>query len=160
MGMVLQIAQLQELLPKCLLADQVALGSRLLRGLTLRREGRPVELPLDRWLERARASIEARQVLERLVERSFRQASGVAPLLERNRKGTVALPTVVVADFVRQRHGVEIPLSEWAIEEFKVSTYAQELGTSAPVSAKRLEAALAGLRERLPVGAGQPSSNG
>jgi hypothetical protein len=69
MGMMLQIAQLQDLLPRCLLVDQVALGSRLLRGLGARQKGRLLELPLDRWIERARASIEARHVRERLVDR-------------------------------------------------------------------------------------------
>jgi ATP-dependent helicase HrpA len=33
----------------------------------------------------------------------------------------------------------------WLVEEFKVSCFAQELGTALPVSAKRLEAALAEL---------------
>jgi len=41
-----------------------------------------------------------------------------------------------------------IALSEfrWLIEEFKVSVFAQELGTAQPVSAKRLDAQLSAIR--------------
>jgi ATP-dependent helicase HrpA len=35
----------------------------------------------------------------------------------------------------------------WMVEEFKVSVFAQELGTSIPVSPKRLDEQLAKLRE-------------
>jgi ATP-dependent helicase HrpA len=34
----------------------------------------------------------------------------------------------------------------WLLEEYKVSLFAQELGTAVPVSPKRLDDALAGLR--------------
>jgi ATP-dependent helicase HrpA len=34
----------------------------------------------------------------------------------------------------------------WALEEFRVSTFAQELGTARPVSAKRLDDLLAAVR--------------
>jgi ATP-dependent helicase HrpA len=38
----------------------------------------------------------------------------------------------------------------WMIEEFKVSLFAQELGTAQPVSAKRLDEKLAGIRQAGP----------
>jgi ATP-dependent helicase HrpA len=36
----------------------------------------------------------------------------------------------------------------WMVEEYKVSLFAQELGTAIPVSSKRLDAQLAATRQR------------
>jgi ATP-dependent helicase HrpA len=43
---------------------------------------------------------------------------------------------------------MELEDFRWLIEEYKVSCFAQELGTVVPVSPKRLEAALASIRQR------------
>jgi ATP-dependent helicase HrpA len=68
-----------------------------------------------------------------------------------------------VAPFVRAYHELarrpegpggwwaELDEFRWLIEEYKVSCFAQELGTAVSVSPKRLEAALAGLRQTSPV---------
>ena len=40
-----------------------------------------------------------------------------------------------------------MPEFRWMIEEFKVSLFAQELGTAQPVSAKRLDEKLALIRQ-------------
>ena len=43
--------------------------------------------------------------------------------------------------------GQAMPEFRWMIEEFKVSLFAQELGTAQPVSAKRLDEKLALIRQ-------------
>jgi ATP-dependent helicase HrpA len=44
-----------------------------------------------------------------------------------------------------RRSGADVQGVRWAIEELRVSLFAQVLGTSGPVSEKRILAALAGL---------------
>jgi ATP-dependent helicase HrpA len=55
------IQELKHLLPQCLLPDQVRIGSRLAQALARIRAGESPRLPLDRWLDEARASIRTRQ---------------------------------------------------------------------------------------------------
>lgn len=54
------IAELKQLLPQCLLPDQVRIGQRLVAALTRLRQGQRIPMPLDRWLAEARASIALR----------------------------------------------------------------------------------------------------
>ena len=49
--------QLKRLLPQCLLPDQVRIGSRVARAMEQVRRGGNPEVPLERWLEEARASV-------------------------------------------------------------------------------------------------------
>jgi ATP-dependent helicase HrpA len=46
----------------------------------------------------------------------------------------------------RSEQWIELEEFGWLLEEYKVSSFAQELGTAVPVSAKRLDAALTALR--------------
>lgn len=67
------------------------------------------------------------------------RARVVAPYVQAAARITATPPTTpegraLAADF------------QWALEEFRVSTFAQELGTARPVSAKRLDDLLAALR--------------
>ena len=62
------IEELKRLLPRCVLPDQVRLGSRLARALDSFRTGRAVSIPIERWVEEARASVELRRHRERLVD--------------------------------------------------------------------------------------------
>ena len=62
------IEELKRLLPRCLLPDQVRLGSRLARALDSLRRGQARSIPIQRWIESARASVEWRGHRERLVE--------------------------------------------------------------------------------------------
>ena len=55
------LESLKQLLPHCLLADQVRIGSRLAEGLAQARRGGPLRLPLARWLAEARASASVRR---------------------------------------------------------------------------------------------------
>ncbi|MBL9134269.1 MAG: ATP-dependent RNA helicase HrpA [Verrucomicrobiales bacterium] len=56
-----RVDELKRLLPQCLLADWVRLGSRLVRVLRDRRHAERHEALIDRLLERARASVALRQ---------------------------------------------------------------------------------------------------
>ena len=66
------------------------------------------------------------------------RARQLVPYLEALRKLPTATPKSIAA---RQR----LEEFRWMIEEFKVSLFAQELGTAFPVSAKRLDQHLAQL---------------
>jgi len=56
-----ELDELKGLLPRCLLPDQVRIGSQLLAALRSRQGPAAARLPLARWLAQARASIQARQ---------------------------------------------------------------------------------------------------
>ena len=63
-----------------------------------------------------------------------------------------------------RRGSAEVADIAWMVEELRVSLFAQALGTSGPVSEKRVRAAIAavaaGAADRRPVSAGRPSPRG
>ncbi|MBI5385887.1 MAG: ATP-dependent RNA helicase HrpA [Verrucomicrobia bacterium] len=63
------VEQLKKLLPQCLLPDQVRIGQRLARALAPSRGGPTADLPLDRWLAEAHASIDLRKTRGALQRR-------------------------------------------------------------------------------------------
>lgn len=69
------VDQLKKLLPLCLLPDQVRIGQRLARALAHARVETLAELPVERWLAEARASIEVRQTRAALSRRVSYPAS-------------------------------------------------------------------------------------
>jgi ATP-dependent helicase HrpA len=62
------IEELKRCLPRCLLPDQVRLGSRLAHALDALRQGRTQSIPIERWIGEAQTSVELRRYRERLVE--------------------------------------------------------------------------------------------
>jgi ATP-dependent helicase HrpA len=63
-------------------------------------------------------------------------------------------PHVVAAGKLRGREGGEA--FRWLVEEFRVSLFAQELGTAEPVSAVKLDRALAALQHGIGVTRAEP----
>jgi ATP-dependent helicase HrpA len=63
------IEELKQLLPQCLLPDQVRLGARLARALRARRAGHEAEWRVEHWLTEARASVALRRQRGTLVQR-------------------------------------------------------------------------------------------
>jgi ATP-dependent helicase HrpA len=56
-----KVETLKQLLPQCLLADQVRIGSRLAEAMAAARRGGAAALPLERWLAEAKASAAIRR---------------------------------------------------------------------------------------------------
>lgn len=63
-------------------------------------------------------------------------------------------PYVVVVGKLRSREGGDA--FRWLVEEFRVSLFAQELGTAEPVSAVKLDRALAALQHGIVVARTEP----
>lgn len=107
------IADLHQLLPKRFLEQipwsQLQHLPRYLKAMLVRAERAAVNPAKDQ--ERARQIVPYTQALQKLSAAKAKQPAALARLGE----------------------------FRWLIEEFKVSLFAQELGTSVPVSAKRLE---------------------
>jgi ATP-dependent helicase HrpA len=105
-----QIAELRRLLPDCLLPDQVRLGSQLALGLQAIRAGRTRTLPVERWLSRARNSVDLRQRRSRLVARVSYPAA--LPITSRREEIVAAIrghPVVVIAGETGSGKTTQIP---------------------------------------------------
>lgn len=131
-------AELDALIPPDFLRrtpfPQLAHFPRFLRAMLLRTE---------RWQKNPAKDAERAAQLAPYVQaaQALLRSAGASPTPSNSRAksapGTAAMPPIAMAAAERFR---------WLVEEYRVSVFAQELGTAQPVSTTKLDRELAGLR--------------